>query len=318
MMQAPERKPALGVLFDSSMESVDQVLALAMLYGYVTAGEARLLSLSVSRNNLKVAAFCEVLARFYSGEQPGAAGPTRNTPTIGMSEIGSPDTNLPAMLSTVLTQTTPEGKPLYSRSIERMVDTADPVAQIRNALTAQVDQNAAIVLAGPPVNLLGLIALPGTKALIQKKSRMLVIAARLEDSAGFAKLLSEWPGPIVVVGGEFQFPGSAIEQDFAWAPNHPVVDAYRAANSMPYDAAANAMAAVLCTVHPDDTSFKLSEPGTVTVLPGGKLQLNPGSQGRHRLLLPDPEKSEQAVQMFRKMASSKPPERRTGPRGGQA
>ena len=44
-------------------------------------------------------------------------------------------------------------------------DTADPVAVIRNGLSAQIDQNGAVVLAGPPVNLLGVIARPDGRDL---------------------------------------------------------------------------------------------------------------------------------------------------------
>src|SRR6185503_19098572 len=109
---------------------------------------------------------------------------------------------------------TPEGKPAYNRAIEKLNDTADPVALIRNALTAQQDQNSVVVLAGPSVNLLGLLALPEGKKLVQKKVRTLVIAAPVE-----AKLLSEWPSPTVSAGAElgeaFPFPGAGIEEDFA-------------------------------------------------------------------------------------------------------
>ena len=54
-----------------------------------------------------------------------------------------------------------------------------------------------------------------------------------------------------------RFPGSSLDASFAWAPNHPVVDAYRAFKPMPYDAPSRALAAVLHAVSPDDNYFRL-------------------------------------------------------------
>ena len=45
----------------------------------------------------------------------------------------------------------------YSRGIHKLNDTADPVAVIRNALSAQFDQNAVVVMAGPATNLVRLL-----------------------------------------------------------------------------------------------------------------------------------------------------------------
>src|ERR1035438_5667603 len=57
------------------------------------------------------------------------------------------------------------GNPKFARNIVKMNDTADPVALIRNALSAQFDQNAIVLLTGPATNLAGLLALPGAPPL---------------------------------------------------------------------------------------------------------------------------------------------------------
>jgi hypothetical protein len=285
-MQNPDRKPPTAVVFDSSIQDdIGHVLALAQLLSYQSRQEVRLTSVSTSANNLKTAAFCDLMVRTYGASLP-----------IGMAVNVPASTTVPPMLSTVLAKTTPEGKPAYNRVVERLNDTADPVALIRNALTAQQDQNSVVVLAGPPLNLLGLLALPEGKKLIQKKVRALVVAGSAD-----AKLLGEWPGPAIVAGREIgealPFPGACIEEDFTWAPSHPVVDAYRAAKAMPYDAAATAMAAVLYARHPEEGYFKLSD-----------------SQGNRRQLLADMNQKERVIQAYRQTVGSKPPERR-GPRG---
>jgi hypothetical protein len=303
-MQAPERRPVPGVVFDTSMEdSIDRVLGLAMLLAHAAKNEARLISLSISRNNLKIAAFADMMVRF-SG----------TSPTVGMHEKGPASTALPAMLSAPLDRNTPEGRPVYNRVIQRLIDTADPVALIRNGLSAQQDGNAVVVLAGPPVNLLGLLAAPTSKALIQKKVRTLVIAAPFDDAAGTTRLLAEWPGNVVVaddsVGQAVQFPGDCIEKDFAWAPNHPLVDTYKAAKTMPYDAPASTMAAVLHAVQPQENHFKLSDPGILTVIAGGRTQFTANPQGKHRHLIVDEATKERVIQTYRQLVSAKPPERR--------
>ena len=68
-MQPPGQKAPLAVIYDSSFEAIDQVLALAMLFGFESMREAKVASLSVSRYYLNAAAFCDAVARFY-GARP--------------------------------------------------------------------------------------------------------------------------------------------------------------------------------------------------------------------------------------------------------
>ena len=290
-MQAQERKPTSAVLFDSSIEDeIGQVLALTLLLSYDAKREIRVSSLSVSRNNLKIAAFCDLMSRFFLVSS-----------TIGMAASGPSTTSVPPMIQAVLAKRSEDDKLTYARTIRQLNDTADPVALIRNALTAQPDQNSVVVLSGPPVNLLGLLALPGSKQLIQKKVRTLVIAAPTQDAEGMKKLFAEWPGSMIVAGEDLgqslRFPGECIEKDFGWATNHPLVDAYRAARTMPYDASAAAMAAVLYAVHPEENFFRLSDGG---------------AQGKQRQLAANPEHMARVIQTYREVISAKPEPRRGG------
>ena len=59
-MQSPQTpaKPPLAVLFDSSLDGdIDQVLALAMLFGLEGRRQIRVAALSTSRFNLRIARF---------------------------------------------------------------------------------------------------------------------------------------------------------------------------------------------------------------------------------------------------------------------
>src|SRR5688572_5592594 len=155
MQAAPPRTPPLGVVFDSSLDgSIDQILALAMLFGFEGRRQVRVPSLSTSRFNLRSAAFLDVIARFFGGEQPGDFVVNRVPLPIGMSTGGRQTEDVPPMISAVLAKAGADGKPVYGRGVSKLNDTADPVALIRNALSAQTDQNGAVVVAGLPANLL--------------------------------------------------------------------------------------------------------------------------------------------------------------------
>src|SRR6185436_9979794 len=160
-----------GIVFDTSLDGgIDQVLALALLFGLEGKRQIRVGSVSVSRNNLNTAAFLDLVCRFYRGDASGDS-PGRNALPVGMFADGPPNGAVNPMLQGALAKTA------YRRDITKLNDTADPVALIRNALSAYPDGTAAIILAGPPVNLLNLIALTDGRHWVEKKTRLLTIAA---------------------------------------------------------------------------------------------------------------------------------------------
>jgi len=325
-MQAPQtqKKPPLAVLFDSSLDGdIDQVLALAMLFGLAGRQQARVASLSTSAFNLRAARFLDLVARFYAGDQPGAVV-SRNAPAIGMSTAGTETDSVPPMLEAPLGKISADGKPVYLATLPTLNDTADPVALIRNALSAQVDRNAAIVLGGRPANLLGLLAIPDGRAWASRKAAVLAIAAgRFDggvpdpivraDVAGFRRLLADWPAPIVMAGAELSdalpFPGSSVDTSFTWAPHHPVVDAYRGFRAFPYDAPSRTLAAMLYVSSPDQRYFELSEPGTITVTDDGRTRFTPSPSGTHRYLIARPDQKERVLETYVQLVSAQPPPR---------
>jgi hypothetical protein len=303
MQFQPQGKPSPGIVFDADLgNTIDDALALAMLFGFQGKNESRVLSVSTTKSCLDAAVFADVLVRFYTGE-PGPFAPAI---PIGLSLSGKmPGPN--AMLAAVT------GNSKYARSIVKMNDTADPLALIRNALSAQFDQNAVVLLTGPATNLAGLLALPGTSQLIAQKVHMLVVAAdalTLSDGPAAKRMFAEWPTPIVVAGSEvgdaLPFPGAGIDKDFAWSEAHPLVAAYRAYRPMPYDAPAVAMAAALYAVRPQENYFKLSDPGTVSVAEDGSIRLTPASGGKHRSLIADASQKDRIQQIYAETASTKP------------
>ena len=336
-MQARGRgvvRPPVGVAFDGDLGTrIDAVLALAMLNGLAVKGAVRRIALSVSRPSLKAAQFADAISSFYAGRAAGAStsgvGAVREG-MIGMPEGGSPQNDAPPLAAT-LSKRTAEGTPLYSSTIGGLIDTAESSILIRNLILAQNDENATIVLAGPATGLVRILALYRSGPQIVAKVRALVVAAGSfpsgqpessikNDVAAARTLFAEWPTPLVAVGSEvgdaLPYPGSSIEKDFAWSPAHPVVDAYRIAQPMPYDASAPALAAMLYAAHPDDGYFKLSDPGRIVVQADGRTQFTPEAGGKHRYLIVDPAQKDRVIKMYTDMVSAQPAAR-PGGRGGR-
>lgn len=287
------RKPATGIVYDSDLGgTIDSVLALALLHGFEGKTQARIAALTINKPGLASAQLCDVIEKFYQGALTGAAAIFFNRAPIGLTE-GKQRPETP-IVTALLTKMDDSGKPVYVPRVSKLNETAIPEVLIRNALSAQYDQNAAVVSAGPATNLLRLLDLTGAQDLIRSKVRVLVVAEQpaSTDPAADKRLLQDWPGPIVLCGREIGeallFPASSIENDFAYAPAHPVAEAYRAYKPMPYDAPSTDMAAILYAVRSKEPYFKLSEDGKV------------------RRLSLDPTQKEAILKIYTQFASAKP------------
>jgi hypothetical protein len=317
-------RPPIGIALDGDFGNrIDAMLAIAMLNGMTAKTEARRISLSVSMPSLVGAQLADVVSGFYRGRPAGAATGGVGAITEGM--IGMPEGKQPAddkpLLAPLLSKKAPDGTLLYTSPITGLVNTAESAILVRNLLLAQHDGNASIVLAGPATGIVKILGLYRSGPQIEAKCKQLVVAAGsypagpleagiARDVAAARKLFAEWPTPIVAVGSEvglaLPYPGSSIENDFGWAPTHPIVDAYRALKPMPYDAPASALAAVLYAVHPDDSYFTLSDPGTISVLDDGKTRFTPGANGKHRYVIVEPAQKERVISAYSAMVSAAP------------
>jgi hypothetical protein len=214
-----------------------------------------------------------------------------------------------------------EGNPLFPHTINELNDTAYPTVVLRNGLLTLRDGDAIYILAGPATDLVDMLTLFRGQELLASKVKMLVVAAgtypsgavdpRIKaDVSAAQKLFALWPTPIVVVGTEvgnaIPYPAQSIEQDFAWAPAHPVVEAYRANKEMPYDAPAQAVIAALYAGNASAEYFRLSEPGTISVTGDGKTNFTPSPEGKHRYLIVDAAQKETITKEFTTLASSRP------------
>ncbi len=320
--EVQQRKPFVmppGFLFDSDMgRSIDTVLAAALLYGLGAKG--RVIASAVSSNSLDAAAFCEVLARFYSGETPGTL--TRQAAPVGLNDSApARDGSGDAFLRAVFSRKTEDGKPAFRHSIESVVDTADPCVLYRNSLLSQKPGEATVVLAGSASNLAKLMRFPGAAEIVKQRVGLLVAALGCysgdkpdprvaADLAAARQLFEAWPGPVVAVGTEvgeaIPFPARSIDSAFAWAPVHPVVEAYKAFRPMPYDAPAQALAAAFYAGNQKESFFQVSETGTIRVDAEGRTRFTAGADGRHRYLIANSAVRDRLQTAYVEAVSAKP------------
>ena len=220
---------------------------------------------AATKPSLKSAQLCDVVEKLYASATTGLRRHLFQGTPIGLAtdaKAASLKEDTP-----IITEVVAKNQP----RIHELNQTAPPEVLLRNALTAQYDGNATMVLAGPASNLARLLALRGAKDLIASKVRCLVVADGepdfIADIAAARNLASQWPTPIVLcgreIGEQLLFPGKSIEEDFAYNPAHPVAEAYRASHAT--DAPTCAMAAVLYAVKPDEGYFKLSDSGEMAV-----------------------------------------------------
>ena len=308
------------IIFDTDMgNDVDDALALAMLHALESRSEAKLLAVTVTKDNRWAAPYVDLVNHFYG----------RGTIPVGVVKNGKEpaDSN---MIRVPAERLGSDGAPLYPRRIRDGRNAPDAVTVLRRVLAEQPDGSVVFVQVGFSTNLARLLDSPADagsrltgKELVSRKVRLLSIMAgefpdgkpeynvRIDVSSA-AKLFTEWPSPVVAsgfeIGRSILYPAVSIERDFAYVENHPIADAYRNYMKMPYDRPTWDLTAVLYAVRGDRGYFSLSEPGWIRVNSDGKTRFELASRGRHRHLIVDATQRARAVEAMMYLASQ-PPDR---------
>ncbi len=299
------RTPVAGIVYNTTMSRPDAALTLALLHGLEGKRETRVASIAMTESSLGAAVFADLTFRFYQlGPLPNA----NRTLPVGLAA----DKPLPpdsAAVKAVLERVDEKGGPVYKRGVRRVSDTAEVTALMRNSLTYFDDGWVAVVLGAPATYLARVLDYDGTRDLIKSKVRTTIISECRQDVVAMRRVLAEWPAPIVFcgrdVGDALPYPGSSIEQDFAWTKAHPVVDFYRASKPMPYDYPSQDPAAVLYAARPDAGLFQLSS-GSLEALDDGGMRFTPSPEGKHKRITVDPAKRDQILAALREVVTAKP------------
>ena len=307
------------IIFDTDMgNDVDDAIALATLHAFETRGEARILAVTITKDNHWAAPFVDLLNTYYG--RPGIPlGMVRNGVT-------PEDGNYTAV---VAGKQRPGGALLYPRKVTPESAVPDAHNVLRQTLEEQPDSSVVIVQTGFSTNLARLLDFTGTGTdpysgfdLVKQKVRLLVVmGGRFSDSKleyniekdipAAQRLFAFWPTPIVVspfeLGAQTTYPAAHLDRDFRYVPDHPLADAYRAYQKMPYDEPLWDPTAALYAVRPDAGYFTLSPEGRISVNEKGVTTFSAGG-GQHRILSPNPEQRARIVEAVAALASQ-PPER---------
>lgn len=277
------------VIFDTDMgNDVDDALALAMLHALESRSECRLIAVTVTKDNPWAPVYVDLVNTFYG----------RAHIPVGMVKDGVTPEASP-MIQSPSQRKRADGRLLYPRRLASGADAPEAVALLRRVLAAEQDRSVVIVQVGFSTNLARLLDSPDDLALVKRKVKLLSVMAgnfvqskpefNVErDTASARKLFERWPTEIVAsgfeIGEKLLFSATRIEHDFSWTDAHPVVDAYRAYKSMPYDRPTWDLTAVLYAVRPNGGYFGLSSPGRIQSDDKGRTQFETSTSGTHRYL----------------------------------
>lgn len=303
------------LIFDTDMgNDVDDALALAVIHALESRGEAKLLAVTLTKDNRYAAPYVDLVNHFYG----------RGSVPVGVVKNGPTPKDAP-MIQVPAERRDEHGLLVYPRRIMNGAEAPEAAGLLMKVLEAQPDASVVIVQVGFSTNLAKLLALPGGRELIARKVRLLSAMAGhfpppgVERKAEYnvkvdlpaaATLFRDWPTPIVAsgweVGDAVRYPAVSIEQDYNYVPNHPVADAYRHYLKMPYDRPTWDLTSVLYAVRPTRGYFGISEPGRIEVDTEGRTAFVPETSGRHRYLTLTPEQSAKTLEALVQLASQPP------------
>jgi inosine-uridine nucleoside N-ribohydrolase len=239
-LAGPLAAQPVRLIFDTDMgNDIDDAVALAMIHAAESRGEAKLLAVTVTKDNRWAAPFIDAMNTFY-GRPEIPIGTVRNGKT-------PEDTD---MIRIPATRKRPDGKLVFPHRLQDGREAPEAVGLLRRILSQENDGAVTIVQVGFSTNLARLMATPADRDLVKRKVRLLAMMGgafpdgkpeyNIEiDIPAAQKLFADWPTPIVTsgfeVGNVILYPGASILNDFAYAPDHPLVDAWKAYHKMPYD-----------------------------------------------------------------------------------
>lgn len=306
------------LIFDTDIgNDIDDALALAMIHTLADRGEVDLLAVTVNKDNPWAGVYVDVANHFYG--RP-------STPVGTVRDGKTPDDG---KYVRQVAERKAGGEFVYPRTLKTGADAPEAVSLLRKTLASQPDGSVVIVSVGFMTNLARLLEseadalspLDG-KELARRKVLLYVMMAGCYEPAGdrdynvvmdaesARRVFAEWPTPIVAsgfeIGREILYPGVSIQEDFAYVRDHPIAEAYRAYDKMPYDRPTWDLTAVLYAVRPDRGYFGLSPAGKIVQDAENYTRFTPMEGGIHRYLTVTPEQKIRVLEALTWAASAPP------------
>lgn len=316
-------QPASGelkVIFETDIgNDIDDALALDMLYKYLDAGDIELLAIMINKEGAQPPEFTDIMNSWY-GYPDIPIGIIHN----GV-ECEHDATNYTQCVSVMENA---NGEPKFQRSLNDYTTLPEAHLLYRELLAQQPDHSVTIVSVGFSTNLVRLLDTPVDEfskltgqELVARKVKLLCTMAGcfnnpewfeynvVKDIPAAKKVFSEWPTVLVTspfeVGMAIHYPGNSIENDFTWAAEHPLVEAYKCYQEMPYDRPTWDLTSVLYAVE-GPSYFNVSGPGIIEVSDQGTTLFTPEGNGNRYYLSVDSLQAEQIKQRFIQLITQQP------------
>lgn len=290
----------LRVIFETDMgNDIDDALALDMLFKYMDDGVIDLLAIMNNKDSDYSTHFIDMMCTWYG--YPDIE--------IGRIENGVNIDDYVDYAKNVF-DIKNEGKNLFKESKNDHAVLMQSHDLYRKVLSEQPDTSVTIISVGFSTNLARLLESsadqysPFTgKELIKKKVKLLSVMGGsfgeskrkefniINDVVSAQTVFDKWPTRIILspfeVGQKILFPAKAIEENFSWANQHPLVYAYHNYRPMPYDRPTWDLTSVLVVAKPKGDYFHFSESGLISVTEKGYTNFEPKKKGRDIVLSVD-------------------------------
>lgn len=311
---------AQKIIFETDIgNDVDDALALDMLYKYMDAGEIDLLGIMINKEGTYPPEYVDIMNTWH-GYPKIPIGVIYNG-----ADCENDATNYAKCVSLMKKG---NDEPLFRRSLKDYSELPEAHILYRKILAQQPDNSVTIVSTGFSTNLARLLDTPADdfspltgKELVTKKVKLLCTMAGcfnnpelheyniVKDIPAAKKVFAEWPTPLVTspfeVGIAINYPAISIENDFKWAPVHPMVEAYKCYLEMPYDRPTWDLTSVLYSVE-GPSYFNISPAGMIDVTDQGSTTFTANENGNRYYLMVDSVQAENIKRHFIQLISRQP------------
>jgi len=311
---------AQKIIFETDIgNDVDDALALDMLYKYMDAGEIDLLGIMINKEGTYPPEYVDIMNTWH-GYPKIPIGVIYNG-----ADCENDATNYAKCVSLMKKG---NDEPLFRRSLKDYSELPEAHILYRKILAQQPDNSVTIVSTGFSTNLARLLDTPADdfspltgKELVAKKVKLLCTMAGcfnnpelheyniVKDIPAAKIVFAEWPTPLVTspfeVGIAINYPAISIENDFKWAPVHPMVEAYKCYLEMPYDRPTWDLTSVLYSVE-GPSYFNISPAGIIDVTNQGSTTFTANENGNRYYLMVDSVQAENIKQHFIQLITRQP------------
>lgn len=292
-----------NIIFETDLgNDIDDALALDLLYKYARSSKINLLGISVNKLGRYPAELLDIFNTWY-----GMPDLPISVVRDGVESVGSAND----YAQVVCQMKSVDGNALFRRSVEDYgqedyLALLESSSWYRKTLSQAEDSSVTIVSVGFASNLVHLLESPSDsisplsgKELIERKVKKLVIMAGcfcdstfheynvVTDIPSAQAIFHDWPTEVVAspfeLGDQVVFPGEKMEQNLYYDEPHPLVEVYKAFDTMPYDRQMWDITALVYAVE-GGSAFGISEKGVITVSDEGSTVFRASPEANRRYL----------------------------------